>query len=204
MKSFYSLVGAVVLFASIHASAITAEIARPVYLRNCGFSAHVELREAQNGAYSLQLVDLNPSCYNLRFFDVSSGRTLKSYPINGTNYTLSKADRESLSEDCALGVSIAGSGVEITYYIQNCRPVRPAMVASGDMGITYELSGNNNCKLMVRGVYKQPNVSVSFCAGARKGDVTTFGYTVFGNCKRMINGLTIENVSDYFCSANKQ
>lgn len=192
------LMGFVVLFASLNVFA-DSRFLDSKRMSDCG--GRVELRQSENGDLALQFDGLNTRrCDTLRFYDVSSGRTLKTYEIQGTSYTLSQTHREALSDDCRVGFTVSGRYAkdDFNVVLNWCANRRVEHRASRQ---SYQLSNSGNCKLMENGEYSGRNVADGFCTGARGNDVVTYELSNKGNCKRMINGnYTGQNVSPYFCT----
>ncbi len=168
-------------------------------LYQCGGS--VELREAGNGDLALKFeggIDKS-YCSGLRFVDVTSGRVIKSYPFQGSSYTLSKRMESELGRDCAVEFQLTNGRGRVIERKQivlgwwSClvsRPSQPSYPSYPSYGrTTYEWSNNNNCKIMVDGVYTGRNTPEhqEYLCGARPGRVT-YEWSNKGNCKIMING----------------
>ncbi|GEM_PF-3719866 len=168
-------------------------------LYQCGGS--VELREAGNGDLALKFeggIDKS-YCSGLRFVDVTSGRVIKSYPFQGSSYTLSKRMESELGKDCAVEFQLTNGRGRVIERKQivlgwwSClvsRPSQPSYPSYPSYGrTTYEWSNNNNCKIMVDGVYTGRNTPEhqEYLCGARPGRVT-YEWSNKGNCKIMING----------------
>ncbi len=173
-------------------------------MRACGGS--IQLREAGNGDLSIKLNgDQSLACNTLKFVDVSSGRTIKSYEIKGSSYTLSKSQSESLSDDCKLGIKIGSSygpvyeQFEIVLGWCSSRHSQPSYSNSG---FSFQKSHAGNCKLMVNGQYQNKNVSDAYCQYAEGSETVSYEYSNKGNCKVMIDGkYDNQNVSEAFCQA---
>jgi hypothetical protein len=146
-------------------------------LNECG--GQVELRESSNGDLSLKFENLYEGvCNKVTFYDYSSKKQIKSYSnieLSGQTYTLSKSQRESLSNDCQLGVSVEGvmghSFFERTRQDQ-FKVVVPSCLRShgwhsgktqGNRRVSYEWSSKHNCKKMINGEYSGKNVADSYC-----------------------------------------
>lgn len=173
------------------------------YMSDCGGT--VELRESDNGDLALKFTGLDTwKCDRLRFYDVTSGRTLTTYDINGTSYTLSKSHRSSLSDDCRVGFTVSGSyrRDDFNVVLNWCSSSRGGGNNGGRYNVySYQLSRAGNCKLLVGGTYSGRNVSDVYCTGASGDDVISYEVSNAGNCKRMINGrYSGQNVSDFLCS----
>ncbi|MCO5144485.1 MAG: hypothetical protein M9962_15510 [Oligoflexia bacterium] len=200
MKPFSLLALVALLSTSLNAFA-GSQLLDTEKFRNCG-NGEIELRKADNGDLAINIKD-NDYCTNLRFYDRSSGRTIKTYDIKGSSYTLSKDQRAALSSDCQVGIDLSGRYGADRYYItlgwwceaSHARPSKPASNKS------YQLSNNSNCKLMVSGQFSGQLVDDSFCQGARsKNDIISYEVSNKGNCKLMINGnYSNQNVADHFC-----
>lgn len=177
-------------------------------LHGCG--GRVVLGEAPNGDLSLKFENrpysaFNPSyCNGLQFVDVSSGRVIKEYQVKGTSYTLSKSMMSSLSSDCRVAAYFNnGYNVtqRITVSLNWCRPVsQPSHTRNP---YSFQLSGSDNCKLMINGQYSNRNVSDDFCGPlTSRRDVVTYEWSKNDNCKIMINGnYTNQNTADKYCRA---
>ena len=170
---------------------------------SCGGA--VELRKASNGDLAIKFEDLNTNrCWKLRFYDYSSGRTIQTYDIRGTSYTLSRDQRAHLSSDCKVGFTVSGYTQEnftITLGWWGCMGgQQPGGGSSSRYSFQYSNAGN--CKLLINGVYSNRNVDTEFCSGAHGKDIVSYAYSNKHNCKRMINGqYSGQNVSDYYCNA---
>ncbi len=178
-------------------------------LRTCG--GHVELSEAANGDLALKFENLNTNnCDTLRFYDVTSGRTLQTYDIRGTSYTLSKSQRSALSSDCRVGFTVSGYRGNDDFNVTLgwwCEVFGGGQTGghNGGSNQSFQLSGAGNCKLLINGVYANRNVSDVFCGPARnRSDVVSYEFSRNNNCKVMINGsYANQNVSDYFCTSRQ-
>lgn len=192
----------------------SAQLGYPVYLNDCG--GYITLNQSYNGDLSVQLSGVNTArCYNLKVSDASSGRTIKSYRIEGTSYTLSKSMLSALGQDCRVNFDIGGgywSNDRFSVVVPFCSPTPsyptpyPTPYPSGR--ITYEWSNAGNCKKMVDGVYSGQNVSDYYCRnipgggnGGHHGRIT-YEWSNAGNCKKMIDGVySGQNVSKFYCYA---
>ncbi len=182
-------------------TASSEQLGRPVYLNYCG--GKITLNEAGNGDLSIQLEGVNTNrCGQLTVSDNSSRRTIKSYDIQGTSYTLSKKMLESLSDDCQVNFRIHSSynSDGFIVYIPWCRP-NSGGGSSHNGIVSYQLSNNDNCKLMINGNYSGKNVGNDYCQGAeRKSDIISYEWSQKKNCKLMINGdYANRNVADKYC-----
>lgn len=202
MNIFAKLLGVVALFASVQSFA-DSRIGDIDRMYQCG--GVVILSSAANGDLALKFEGRGNQCNHLRFFDVTSGRTLKSYQIQGSSYTLSKSMRDSLSSDCRVGFTVSGPYARDTFNVVlpwcSSYP-QPRPRPQPAHGYSYQLSNAGNCKLMKYGQYANLNVEDAFCAGARsKNDVISYEFSNAGNCKRMINGsYSNVNVAQRFCT----
>lgn len=204
MKVILSLLVAV---AGLNTALAGSKFVDDARLGSCSRSSGtIELREADNGSLSIQLRGLDSNrCNKLRFYDYYSKRTIKSYSIKGTNYTLSKAQAGELQKDCKLGIEVEGPRGYEAYSINLwwCSPAksyRPAPSRGGDY--SFQWSNNRNCKLMINGEYSNRNVSDRWCQAASGKDVVSYEWSRKGNCKVMINGqYANRNVSDSYCEA---
>ena len=200
-----TILSAMTLFVAINASADSQYLDSKA-LYTCGGS--VELRKAANGDLAIKIENLRSSaCSVLKFYDVTSGRTIKAYDLNGTSYTLSKAQEASLSSDCRLGFTI-GNGFQAYENFNIIMSWWSCYAGGGSTGsgsssrYSYQWSNNGNCKVLVNGVYANRNASDSFCSGIQGKQVASYEFSNKGNCKLMIDGqYSNQNVSDYFCSA---
>jgi len=197
------LMGFVVLFASLNAFADSIYLDREP-MRDCGGT--VTLRESDNGDLALKFEGLRTDrCNNLRFYDVSSGATLKVYSIQGTSYTLSKEQRESLNSDCRLGFTVSGSFRTDKFHVvlNRCRVQRPQpLPLPSRNNQSFQLSNKGNCKLLINGTFSNRIVDDKYCTGARGDDVVSYEFSNNNNCKRMINGqYSNVNVADSYCTA---
>jgi len=176
MNFLKTMIGALILAASFSASADSMYLdSERMY--SCGGS--IQLREAYNG--DLALVLRGNQCSHLRFYDVTSGRTIKEYYVQGTSFTLSNSMLRSLSSDCRLGLTLSGGGRERFEVVSGwCRrnlftaPVprydydrhnRSDRYDRYDRGprVTYEWSSKGNCKKMINGQFSGDLVPKSFC-----------------------------------------
>lgn len=170
-------------------------------LDSCG--GRVELRQAGNGDLALKFVGVNQRyCTNLRFVDVSNRKTIKSYPFEGTSYTLNKKMEKELGKDCAVeyqlsnynGRVVDSGRVVLKWWACYRSPVVVAPVplpAPKVSPYSYAISGNGNCKVMKYGSYTNVNTSKDFCApisGYAKGTSVSYAWSQNDNCKIMING----------------
>lgn len=204
MNLFAKLLGAAALLVSFSASA-DSQINDVERMYRCG--GVVILSEAANGDLALKFEGRGSQCNQLRFYDVTSGRTLKSYVIQGSSYTLSKTMRDSLSSDCRVGFQVYGPYTSDTFTVNllnrwNCGWQRPQPQPQPSTGIGFQLSNAGNCKLMRYGQYQNRNVEISFCQTARGNDIISYEYSNANNCKLMRNGqFSNQLVSQRFCSA---
>jgi len=132
-------------------------------LNECGGWA--ELKESLNGDLSVAIT--NTACSSLKFFDYSSKRVIKSYSLlNGQTFTLSKDQRESLSDDCRLGIQVSGrvydaifggytlAQDQLTIEVPSClKAKKKKSTRTAKYGYYYEWSNKGNCKLMHNGEF---------------------------------------------------
>lgn len=197
-----SILSAMTLFVAFNASA-DSQYLDSARMSRCGGS--VELRKADNGDLAIKFEGLNTDrCWKLRFYDYTSGRTIKTYDIKGTSYTLSQDQRQHLSSDCKVGFSVSGQTQDdftITLGWWSCA-TGGGQTGGGSSAYSYQWSNSGNCKVLVNGVYANRNASDSFCQGAQGKEVVSYEYSAKRNCKLMINGqYANKNVDNYFCDA---
>ncbi|MEQ1877489.1 MAG: hypothetical protein ABL958_12655 [Bdellovibrionia bacterium] len=197
MKLFAKLVGVFALLASFNASADSLFQDGEI-LHQCG--GVVQLRKSDNGDLAVKLINVNlERCNELTFWDVTSGKQVKTYPIpsNTSAFTLSQEMRSSLSGDCALTFAVRGGEPngrwnQDTFNIIPSRlgwcspsPVKPKV-----SNLSYQLSNNGNCKVMVNGDFSNRFApSPEFCQnGIYSKSVISYEYSNKGNCKIMVDG----------------
>lgn len=172
-------------------------------LYQCG--GHVELNRAGNGDLALKFENVNKNyCTGLRFVDVTSGRVIKSYAFQGTSYTLSQSQRDSLSDDCRVQVQLLNAYGSVTdrvdvtlgWWCSVSKPVKKSNPYS------YDVSGGGNCKLNVNGSYVR-NVDDAFCAplNGQKKTFVSYEYSNTDKCKIMIDGRFVGHTHDSYCDA---
>lgn len=188
-------------------------------LYSCG--GEVELRQAPSGDLALKFKGVNQRyCTKLKFVDVTSRRTIgKVYEFDGTSYTLSKKMENSLGSDCSVEFqllnyngSIAEKGrVKLSwwacYVSPKPQPTYPSPIlvpSKKNSPFSYELSKQNNCKIMLNGQYTNKITdNASVCSplyGYPKGSYLQYQWSKQDHCKIMINGQYIRNTSDFYCS----
>lgn len=178
-----------------------ADLGQCTYQRD----GRVELREAANGDLSIKFVGLNTNrCGTLRFYDAYSDRTIKTYQIKGSSYTLSKQQAGELNKDCKVGFEVYTRGrgyqaytISLGWCSKYSKPKQKR-----NNGWSYQWSNKRNCKLMKNGSYQNKNVADKYCSPASGKQTVSYEWSKKNNCKVMINGrYANRNVSDSYCKA---
>lgn len=178
----------------------------PMY--TCGGT--IQLRESDNGDLNVVFKGFQNRtyCTDLKFVDVSSGRTIKSYKFEGTSYTLSNSQEYSLGTDCRLGVQLtnqyAGTLEKFEIVLGYCKRSSSSHSSQQSSRFSFDISGSGNCKLNIDGQYANKLVDDVYCAplNGQKKVYVSYEFSNKGNCKIMINGsYSNQNTSDSLCNA---